>query len=75
EDEFVRHKILDVVGDLALVGHALVGHVVAHRAGHAMHTDLGRALLADREAWCLVEAPDLAPDADLAGVPATATAH
>jgi len=75
EDEFVRHKILDVVGDLALVGHALVGHVVAHRAGHALHTELGRAILADREAWCLVEAPELAPEADFAGVPAAATAH
>ena len=62
EDEFVRHKILDVVGDLALVGYPVVGHVVAHRAGHALHTELGRAILADREAWCLVEAPDLAPE-------------
>ena len=40
EDEFVRHKILDVVGDLALVGYPIVGHVVAHRAGHALHTQL-----------------------------------
>ena len=38
EDEFVRHKILDVVGDLALIGYPVVGHVVAHRAGHALHT-------------------------------------
>ncbi|MCC7034936.1 MAG: UDP-3-O-acyl-N-acetylglucosamine deacetylase [Acidobacteria bacterium] len=75
EDEFVRHKILDAVGDFALVGHPVVGHVVAHRAGHAMHTDLGRALLADQEAWCLVEAPDLAPEAAALGVPATARAH
>ncbi len=75
EDEFVRHKILDAVGDLALVGYQVVGHVVAHRAGHAMHTELGRALLADREAWCLVEAPALAPDEAVFGAAAPVRAH
>jgi UDP-3-O-[3-hydroxymyristoyl] N-acetylglucosamine deacetylase len=75
DDEFVRHKILDVVGDLALVGYPVVGHVVAHRAGHALHTELGRAILADREAWSLVEAPGLAPEESVFGVPATARAH
>lgn len=75
EDEFVRHKILDVVGDLALVGYPVIGHVVAHRAGHALHTELGRALLADRESWCLVTSPDVAPEADLLGLPAVARAH
>jgi UDP-3-O-[3-hydroxymyristoyl] N-acetylglucosamine deacetylase len=57
EDEFVRHKILDAVGDLSLVGHPIVGHVVAHRAGHALHTALARHLLEERDAWVLVEAP------------------
>ena len=38
EDEFVRHKILDVIGDLSLVGHPVIGHLVAHRGGHALHT-------------------------------------
>ncbi len=75
EDEFVRHKILDVVGDLALVGYPVVGHVVAHRAGHALHTDLGRALLADRESWCLVDVPHGAAEPGLLGIPATARAH
>jgi len=75
EDEFVRHKILDVIGDLALVGYPVIGHVVAHRAGHALHTELGRALLADRESWCLVNSPDVAPEADLLGLPAVARAH
>ncbi len=75
EDEFVRHKILDVIGDLALVGFPVVGHVVAHRAGHGLHTDLGRALLADREAWCLVDRPDVAPEPGLLGLPAAARAH
>jgi UDP-3-O-[3-hydroxymyristoyl] N-acetylglucosamine deacetylase len=62
EDEFVRHKILDVVGDLALVGYPIVGHVVAHRAGHALHTALAAEILADQEAWCLVEAPAAVPE-------------
>jgi UDP-3-O-[3-hydroxymyristoyl] N-acetylglucosamine deacetylase len=57
EDEFVRHKILDVVGDLALVGHPIIGHVVAHRGGHALHTALAAQLLTERDAWVLVEAP------------------
>jgi hypothetical protein len=39
EDEFVRHKILDAIGDLALVGYPVIGHLVAHRAGHALHTE------------------------------------
>jgi UDP-3-O-acyl-N-acetylglucosamine deacetylase len=48
---------------------------VAHRAGHALHTELGRAILADREAWCLVEAPALAPELSVLGAPAAARAH
>ena len=43
-DEFVRHKVLDLVGDLALLGKQMLGKVVADRAGHAMHTALGAAL-------------------------------
>lgn len=74
EDEFVRHKILDVIGDLALVGHPIVGHVVAHRAGHALHTALAAKLLEERDAWVLVEAP-LAPAMLPGGVPATARAN
>ena len=50
EDEFVRHKILDLIGDLALVGHPVVAHAVVHRGGHALHTQLAAALLADRQA-------------------------
>ena len=77
EDEFVRHKILDVVGDLALVGYPIVGHVVAHRAGHALHTQLASEILADQDAWCLVEAPSAVPEGafDAVGVPGTARAH
>lgn len=51
EDEFVRHKVLDLIGDLALAGHHILGHVVAERAGHAMHTALVSRLLKDRSAW------------------------
>lgn len=40
KDEFVRHKILDLIGDLALIGRPIVGEIVAHRAGHAMHSRL-----------------------------------
>jgi UDP-3-O-[3-hydroxymyristoyl] N-acetylglucosamine deacetylase len=57
EDEFVRHKILDVIGDLALVGHPIIGHVVAHRGGHALHTAFAARILEEPDAWRLVEAP------------------
>jgi UDP-3-O-[3-hydroxymyristoyl] N-acetylglucosamine deacetylase len=46
-DEFVRHKALDLLGDLALVGRPVLGHIVAHRAGHAMHTALARMIRED----------------------------
>src|SRR4051794_20160291 len=57
EDEFVRHKILDAVGDLALVGYPVIGHLVAHRAGHALHTAFAAKILEEAHAWRLVEAP------------------
>jgi UDP-3-O-[3-hydroxymyristoyl] N-acetylglucosamine deacetylase len=53
-DEFVRHKVLDLIGDLALAGRRIQGHIVAERAGHAMHTALVQRLLRDRSAWDLV---------------------
>lgn len=53
KDEFVRHKALDAVGDLALVGFRLRGRVVARCAGHALHAELVRALLRDHGAWSL----------------------
>ncbi len=55
EDEFVRHKMLDAIGDLALLGTPLIGHVVVHRGGHALHTALATLLLEDRSAWVMVE--------------------
>ena len=56
-DEFVRHKVLDLIGDLALAGRRLWGKVVAERAGHAMHTALVQRLLRDRSAWQLATRP------------------
>jgi UDP-3-O-[3-hydroxymyristoyl] N-acetylglucosamine deacetylase len=56
-DEFVRHKVLDLIGDLALAGRRLEGHVTAVRAGHAMHTALVARLLKDRSAWELAHVP------------------
>jgi UDP-3-O-[3-hydroxymyristoyl] N-acetylglucosamine deacetylase len=56
-DEFVRHKVLDLIGDLALAGHRILGRVVAERAGHAMHTALVSRLLRDRSAWEIVHFP------------------
>ena len=52
-DEFCRHKILDLIGDISLFGHPLIGHVVADRAGHAMHTQLVSQLLRQKECWTL----------------------
>ncbi|PSH04367.1 MAG: UDP-3-O-[3-hydroxymyristoyl] N-acetylglucosamine deacetylase [Acidobacteria bacterium] len=52
-DEFVRHKVLDLIGDLSLIGHQVLGRVVADRAGHAMHTALVQRLLRDPSLWKL----------------------
>ena len=62
EDEFVRHKMLDVIGDLALVGHPIRGHLVVHRGGHALHTAFAAELLRQPDAWRFVEAPATAAD-------------
>jgi UDP-3-O-[3-hydroxymyristoyl] N-acetylglucosamine deacetylase len=72
-DEFVRHKILDAIGDLALLGHPVVGHLVAHRGGHSLHTAFAAKVMADTDAWTLVEGMP-APQAvgALAPVPADA---
>ena len=64
EDEFVRHKILDVIGDMALLGYPLVGHLVAHRGGHALHTAFAAHVLEDVNAWTLVESVDPVPPDD-----------
>lgn len=58
DDEFVRHKVLDLIGDLALAGRRIQGRVVAERAGHAMHTALVQRLMRDRSAWELAHGYD-----------------
>jgi UDP-3-O-[3-hydroxymyristoyl] N-acetylglucosamine deacetylase len=60
-DEFCRHKILDLIGDLSLLGHPLVGHVVAERAGHALHAALVDRLLRTKDAWEIVTSAQIAP--------------
>jgi UDP-3-O-[3-hydroxymyristoyl] N-acetylglucosamine deacetylase len=60
EDEFVRHKAMDAVGDLALLGHPLLARLEAVKAGHALHAALAQKLLATRDAFELVESSRLA---------------
>jgi UDP-3-O-[3-hydroxymyristoyl] N-acetylglucosamine deacetylase len=57
-DEFVRHKVLDLVGDLALLGKPILGKIVADRAGHAMHTALVSRILRDQTLWEEVTLPE-----------------
>src|SRR5437868_9604046 len=56
-DEFVRHKILDIIGDLALLGMALLGRVTAERSGHLLHAGLMSSLLRNRRAWEIIDLP------------------
>jgi UDP-3-O-[3-hydroxymyristoyl] N-acetylglucosamine deacetylase len=57
-DEFCRHKVLDLMGDLVLLGYPLIGHVEAERAGHAMHSALIERLLKERDTWTHVHCTD-----------------
>jgi UDP-3-O-[3-hydroxymyristoyl] N-acetylglucosamine deacetylase len=63
EDEFVKHKILDAIGDLYLLGHSLIGEFSGYKSGHGLNNRLLRALLADTAAWEAVvfEKPEDAP--------------
>ena len=73
-DEFVRHKILDAVGDLYLAGHPIIGAYEAHKSGHALNNKLVRALLAEQSAWevATFDDPAQAP-ASYVGAAAAAT--
>jgi UDP-3-O-[3-hydroxymyristoyl] N-acetylglucosamine deacetylase len=64
EDEFVRHKVLDAIGDLYLLGYPVIGAFSGHKSGHALNNALVRALLADETAWefATFESADDAPD-------------
>ncbi|MBX5460885.1 MAG: UDP-3-O-acyl-N-acetylglucosamine deacetylase [Steroidobacteraceae bacterium] len=63
EDEFVKHKILDAIGDLYLLGHSLIGEFSGYKSGHALNNKLLRTLLKDRSAWeeVIFETPEEAP--------------
>ena len=63
EDEFVKHKILDAIGDLYLLGHSLIGEFSGFKSGHGLNNRLLRALLSDRSAWeeVVFEKPEQAP--------------
>ena len=63
-DEFVRHKILDIIGDLALVGRRIRGHVVAVRPGHATNADLARSIAREQTRRSAVAAPRTIPSGD-----------
>src|SRR5216110_593290 len=63
-DEFVRHKILDIIGDLALVGRRIRGHVVAVKPGHAANADLARAITREQTRRSAVAAPRVIPSGD-----------
>jgi UDP-3-O-[3-hydroxymyristoyl] N-acetylglucosamine deacetylase len=76
EDEFVRHKILDVIGDLSLVGYPVLGHLVAHRGGHALHTAFAARILEEVDAWRIVEGGTAAAARPMPiGVPAAKAAQ
>lgn len=58
DDEFVKHKILDAIGDLYLCGYPLLAHYVANKAGHALNNQILRVLLEDKDAWEIVTFED-----------------
>jgi UDP-3-O-[3-hydroxymyristoyl] N-acetylglucosamine deacetylase len=58
EDEFVKHKVLDAIGDLYLLGHSLIGAFSGHKSGHGLNNRLLRTLIADADAWELVTFTD-----------------
>lgn len=64
-DEFVKHKILDAIGDLYMIGHPIIGHYQAYKSGHAMNNQLLRNILADASSYEIVSFPqkELAPAA------------
>jgi UDP-3-O-[3-hydroxymyristoyl] N-acetylglucosamine deacetylase len=73
DDEFVKHKVLDAIGDLYLLGYSLIGEFRAHKSGHALNNASLRALIAQRDAWEMVtfDDPKTAP---ISYFPAPATA-
>jgi len=67
KDEFVRHKILDAVGDISLIGLPIYGHIIANKSGHTLHVKLLRKILLNRNAWEISSEPvSIAPASGLA---------
>jgi UDP-3-O-[3-hydroxymyristoyl] N-acetylglucosamine deacetylase len=73
EDEFVKHKILDAIGDLYLLGHSLIGSFHGHKSGHELNNRLLRELLANKKAWELVtfKNEDVSPISFMQPMPAS----
>lgn len=61
KDEFVRHKILDLIGDFSLVGMPIIGHIVAHKSGHALNAQMVSKLMNSPQHWVLVGSPKEVP--------------
>jgi UDP-3-O-[3-hydroxymyristoyl] N-acetylglucosamine deacetylase len=74
DDEFVKHKVLDAIGDLYLLGHPVIGAFIAHKSGHALNNMLLRRLLEEKAAWEYVsfDRPEDAPAFVASGQPALA---
>ncbi|RPI29052.1 MAG: UDP-3-O-acyl-N-acetylglucosamine deacetylase [Acidobacteria bacterium] len=68
EDEFVRHKTLDLIGDLSLCGYPLLGHVTAEKAGHSLHTDIATLLARNTSITRKVKESELAPERNAAAM-------
>jgi UDP-3-O-[3-hydroxymyristoyl] N-acetylglucosamine deacetylase len=73
-DEFCRHKILDLIGDISLFGHPIIGQIVAYRAGHAMHAQLVSQLLRQKDCWALTSSPPVTSTATVPAAPILAAA-
>ena len=71
-DEFVRHKVLDAIGDLYLAGRAIQGHYHGFKSGHALNNELLRALFADKTAWRIADPMDAVEREDFQRVAASA---
>ena len=65
DDEFVKHKMLDAIGDLYMGGHSILGHLRAYKSGHALNNQLLQALLAQQSAWEFVTFEDKASEAPI----------
>ncbi len=70
-NEFVRHKILDLIGDFSLLGVPFIGHLVAERSGHALHTRLVETILAQPDKWVLLNVEDAVAVPGHASIPAS----